>query len=125
MIEDDIVQTVHAYIHCLNSGEIAKLMALFSDEPTVEDPIGSIPRMGREEVSAFYRVAMAKGIEAKLTGDIRLNGNTAAFPFEVILGARVLQVIDVMTFDELARIRTMSAYWGPSNETLRADGDDR
>ena len=35
----------------------------------------------------------------------------AAFPFEIDTGGFVMQVIDVMTFDDDGKIASMTAYW--------------
>ena len=42
-------------------------------------------------------------------------GGEAAVHVQVIHSGQRVNVIDVMTFDENAKISSLRAYWGPSN----------
>ena len=52
-------------------------------------------------------------MSAKLTGSVHAvpDGKAAAFPFEINSGGLVMQVIDVMTFDDEGKVTSMTAYW--------------
>jgi len=46
---------------------------------------------------------------------LNVAGAEAAFHFRVTTGGRRMDVIDVMAFDDDAKITSMRAYWGPAN----------
>ena len=106
-------QACEAYVSLLGDEAVDALMALFADDCTVEDPVGSEQRRGRDEVRAFYATLPESGVSAKLTGPVCAvpDAPAAAFPFEIDTGGFVMQVIDVMTFDDEGKIASMTAYW--------------
>jgi steroid delta-isomerase len=98
----------------VNARDAEAVMALYADEPTVEDPIGSPPKVGREAVRAFYVQSFRGPFSVRRLGPITVVGHRAAFQFriDVPVGDSVIKLTatDVMTFDEQARIVTMAAY---------------
>jgi steroid delta-isomerase len=46
---------------------------------------------------------------------LNVAGGEAAVHVQVVLSGQRADVIDVMTFDEDAKISSLRAYWGPSN----------
>lgn len=110
-------QALQAYIDAFNRSDAEALAALYADGATIEDPVGSPLKQGREAIAAFYRMAVKTGAKLKLAAPIRgSHGNSAAMAFDVQLnmpeGEAVIRVIDVMTFDEAGRFTSMRAYWG-------------
>src|SRR4051794_20708619 len=101
------------YLAAVESRDPDQVMKVFSDNPTVEDPIGSKPRVGAAAVRGFY---------SNITGSVRLRrigpacvvGNHAAFLFRLDIerdGKREsFSSIDVMTFDDGGHIMNMVAY---------------
>ncbi|BDB62199.1 hypothetical protein RDE2_39930 [Rhodococcus sp. RDE2] len=75
--------TVHAYLDAVAAGVAADIAALYAEDATLEDPVGSEPRVGRAAIAEFY-----KGVEAtENTTDLltlRIAGSTAAFHFRVV-----------------------------------------
>ena len=61
---------------------------------------------------------MSDSMELVRTGPIRAAGDEAAFPFQVrpTMGDTrlVVDIIDVFTFDDDARIVGMRAFWDPT-----------
>ncbi|HEX4895659.1 MAG TPA: steroid Delta-isomerase [Solimonas sp.] len=111
---------MQAYIDTFNRGDAAGIAALYSDDATVEDPVGSPLKKGKAEIAAFYQMAVATGAKLKLVAPIRAShGNSAAMAFDVELnmpqGHAVIRVIDVMTFNEAGKFTSMRAFWGPSD----------
>ncbi len=102
------------YITAVDAGDVDAVMALYADEPCIEDPVGSEPRVGRDAIRAFYTETAAMDFSARRIGPITVVGNRAAFQFrvDVPLGDSTLKLTttDVMTFDDRGRILTMSAY---------------
>lgn len=109
--------SVVRYLAAITSGDVDAVMALYSDDPTVEDPFGSEPVVGAAAVREFYERACAVPMQAKLTGQVGVTDAAAAFPFqlEVAGGQMTIDVIDVFHFDADGRIAQMRAYWGPTN----------
>jgi len=118
--ESRMKAAMQAYIDALNAGDVDAITALYADDATVEDPVGSEVKQGREAIAAFYRMAVQTGARLSLAAPIRAShANAAAMAFDVHLtmpeGQSVIRVIDVMTFDEAGRFQSMQAYWGPSD----------
>ena len=89
----------------------------------MEDPVGSPLKVGKAAVAAFYKMAVATGAKLKLAAPIRAShGNSAAMAFDVQLnmptGEAIIQVIDVMTFDDAGKFSSMRAFWGKSDMVI-------
>lgn len=110
-----IRKTVHAYMNAVATGTADEVVALYAEGATVEDPVGTDVRTTREAIHEFYAVIENFDQEAHLE-TLRIAGNEAAFHFSLItkLGEQRLTIapIDVMTFDDDAKILSMRAYWG-------------
>jgi steroid delta-isomerase len=114
------------YPELVTKGDVEAIVDLYAEDATIEDPIGSELRAGRDAIRAFYQ-ASAGTITMKRTGPVRVAGNEAATPLVVLMGPegqqQVLDVISVMRFDEDDKIQTMRAYW--SFDAIRpATADD-
>ena len=109
------------YPGLVTKGDVDAIIDLYAEDATIEDPIGSELRRGREEIRAFY-TASAGTVHMKLTGPVRVAGHEAAAPFVVLIGPegeqQALDIISVMSFDESGRITSMRAFW--SFDAMRA-----
>ncbi|CCW14569.1 nuclear transport factor 2 family protein [Rhodococcus aetherivorans] len=114
--------TVVEYLAAVADGSGADIAALYAEDATLEDPVGSAPRTGRAAIAEFYRALEGSRRATELLA-LRVTGSCAAFHFRVVTetGGRVHEVepIDVMTFDDQARITSMCAYWAPSDMRQR------
>lgn len=113
-------QVLESYISTFNAGDLAALTALYADNATVEDPVGSDMHSGREAIEKFYGYAISTGAKLSLDAPIRASrANFAAMAFTVSVNYMghdsKLRVIDVMEFDEQARITSMRAFWGETD----------
>jgi steroid Delta-isomerase len=120
MDEQRMKQAMQAYIDRYNQDDLEGVVGLYADDATVEDPVGTPVKSGKAAIRDFYKYAMTTGARLSLAAPIRAShGNAAAMAFDVKLsyqGAQmVINVIDVMTFDEQSRFKSMRAYWGPSD----------
>lgn len=108
-----IEQACETYISLVGDDDVDALMALFADGCTVEDPVGSEVRVGRDAVREFFATLPAADVSASLVGPVHVvpDAKTAAFPFEIDTAGFVMNVIDVMTFDDDGKITSMTAYW--------------
>ncbi|EME15500.1 nuclear transport factor 2 family protein [Rhodococcus triatomae] len=113
-----IRDTVTRYLDAIASGGSADIVALYADDATVEDPAGTEPKTGRDQIAAFYAALdNVRNTTELLT--VRVAGNVAAFHFRVVTetGDKTVTIdpIDVMTFDDQARITSMRAIWAPAD----------
>ena len=110
---------VNAYVAAFEAGSADQVAALYAQDATVEDPIGSPIHHGREAIRAFYAESMKTGAKLKLEGPVRVTGDYAVFPFSVNLnydgGHKRIDVIDTFRFNEANEVVEMRAYWGPTN----------
>ena len=114
--ESTVRHTVEQYWKRFSSGDVDGLVALYTDDATVEDPVGTPVRHGIAEIRAFYESAqaLADSIELRSLGVTEVCGDQAAFAMEirpVIAGTTyLLHAIDVMTFTDDGRITSMRAF---------------
>lgn len=118
--EKKMKEGMQAYIDTFNRADAAAIAGLYADDATVEDPVGSPLKKGKAEILAFYQFAVQTGAKLKLAAPIRgSHGNSAAMAFDVELnmpqGRMVIQVIDVMTFNDEGKFTSMRAFWGPGD----------
>lgn len=123
--EQQMKQQMQAYIDQFNKASPEGIADLYSDDATVEDPVGSPVKSGKAAVLAFYQYAVKTGAKLKLAAPIRAShGNSAAMAFDVILnmpeGKAHIQVIDVMTFNDAGKFTSMRAFWGKSDMVLES-----
>ncbi|CDO36231.1 steroid Delta-isomerase [Novosphingobium sp. KN65.2] len=110
---------VHEYVAAFADGSPERVAALFAEDATVEDPVGTPPHVGREAILVFYAESMKTGAKLTLEGPVRLTADHAVFPFSVHLhwegSDKRVDVIDTFRFNENNQIIEMRAYFGPLN----------
>ena len=109
-----IRQIYDRYPEMVTKGDVDGIVALYRDDATIEDPIGSELHCGQDAIRAFYQAA-AGSVIMKRTGPVRVAGNEAATPLVVLIGPegqqQALDIISAMVFDEKGKIRSMRAFW--------------
>ena len=73
------------YPALMTKGDVDAIVALYADDATIEDPIGSEIRSGRAAIREFYE-ASAGTVTIRLTGPVRVAGCEAATPMVVLMG---------------------------------------
>jgi len=115
---DVIVDSVRRYLSAVESGTAADIAACYTEDATVEDPVGTEPHRGREAIARFYSVLENAGRKTELIA-IRVAGSSAAFHFrirtEMAGTASEIDPIDIMTFDEDGQITGMRAFWNQAD----------
>jgi steroid delta-isomerase len=113
----EIRATVSSYIERYNAGDRAGWSALFAPDHVIEDPVGSPLLHGPDGAGAFWDSGHALAPEATLalTGPVIVVADEAAFSLQIRVEPMVIDVIDVMAFDEGARIRSLRAWWDPAD----------
>lgn len=112
------LKAVNSYIHALSVGDLDAIVGLYADDATLEDPVGSDLIEGIEGVRTFYSNALAMDIKAELSGQVRVAGMEAAFPFKLTVSGDAvmhINVIDVFRFNEAGKVVSMRAFWGAEN----------
>jgi steroid delta-isomerase len=109
-----ITEAVNRYAALLASGTADDIAALFTDDATVEDPVGSEVRRGRDQIRELY--ANIENYErASELVTVKVVGNEAAFLIRltVTAGSRrnLIEGIDVMAFDDDVLITAFRAFW--------------
>ncbi|WP_120298687.1 nuclear transport factor 2 family protein [Gordonia phthalatica] len=119
MAAPDIKAAIGQYLAAVASGEASKVAALYADDATLEDPVGSEPHRGRAAIEAFYG-----GLQGEISTELltaRVAGLEAAFLFRVVTKAGdatyTIEPIDVMTFNDAGQITSMRAFWAPEDMT--------
>lgn len=112
-------RSVEKYISALNAQDLDGIVALYAEDATVEDPIGTPILTGKVEIRKFYSKTTSIKLNASLLGDVRMAGDFVAFPFVITLpsetGQMRIEVIDTFKFNEQGLITEMKAYWGEEN----------
>lgn len=110
-----LLNAVHGYIEAFDKGDIELIRKLYAENATLEDPVGSAPRVGMEQILDFYRPGLASGIKLKLIGQPRCAGNSVAFMFECTMPGMMISPIDVFELNAEGKIERMRAYWSMDN----------
>ena len=113
-----ISEVIHRYVDLVATGTADEVVGLYAEGATVEDPVGSEVLTTREAIREFY--SRLEGLEQEgrlLTA--RIADGQAAFLFELATKSGeqtyTLAPIDVMTFDDDAKITSMRAFWADSD----------
>ena len=116
-----IRSTVEAYCAAFTARDQDAYVSLFAADAWIEDPVGTPATRGTRRASrAFFAEssAMADSIELRQTGPVRVAVGECAFPMQarpaIGGGTYVVDIIDVMTFDDGGKITTMRAFWDPA-----------
>ena len=115
----DKIKAVEAYIAAYGRGDLDGVAAVFADDATADDPVGSPLLVGKAAIRDFMAVGISMGAKLTLEGPIRCAGDYAAFPFVVTLDiegqATRIEVIDIFRFDDGGKVIEMRAFFGPEN----------
>ena len=109
---------VNRYLDTVAGGSAAEVAALYAEDATLEDPVGSGEvHIGRQAIEGFYQnlTAAGGGLKTELV-QFRAGGHEAAFLFAItVAGAMRIEPIEVMTFDADGQITSMKAYWSQAD----------
>lgn len=110
---------VHRYVAALNAADLEAIVALYTEDAVVEDPVGSPPHRGRDAIRAFYAGSVAMGLQVSLEGPVRATADMAAFAFRVRLRWQgrdtTIRPIDLFRFNAQGQVVQMQAIFGPAN----------
>jgi steroid Delta-isomerase len=117
-MSETITATVHRYLELIGTGSADDIIALFADHATVEDPVGSEPRVGREAIHGFFATLESLDRATELVS-LRVCGREAAFQFAITFNAgdarMRLEPIDTVVFDSEGKIASLRSYFSPAD----------
>ena len=117
--EDNAI-TVKRYLELVSKAQPDEVAALYADDATLEDPVGSDVHIGRPAIRGFYSSIENIKAETEVV-TLRALGNEVAFLWTMTVHMgdvnMRMEIISVMTFDDEGKISSMKAYWGPENVT--------
>ncbi len=111
---------VDDYVAAMSTNDKDRYVALFAENGTVEDPVGSDIRKGHAEIGEFWDMVhtLSETITLVRTGPVRVAGNELAFPMQAVSDVggteMVVDIIDVFTVDDDRTITAMRAFWDMS-----------
>ncbi len=118
---EHIEQVFARYAAAMAGHDFEAAVALFAPDAVVRDPVDGAPLEGRAQILGFFSAGAAVLQGFELTGPVRIagDGRWAAAPLQARVdlgaGAKTLDSIDVMSFDDAGLIASMDAYYGPRN----------
>jgi steroid delta-isomerase len=119
--EDELIRaTIERYQSTFSAGDREGWLALFAEDAALEDPVGSPPRQGRDDIAAFWDDVhrRADAITVRMVQGPAVCGDEAAWAFETVVqtgGQSVMiSIIDLGSFDADGRIRRLRAFWDAS-----------
>jgi steroid delta-isomerase len=112
---DTIRETLRNYVDRLSAGDADAVAAMYSEDGSIEDPVGMPGHQGRDAVRGFYAM-MAGALTAEICGPICVAGQAGVMPLLARLDfpgqpVRWIDAIDVVEFDESGAITSLRAYW--------------
>jgi steroid Delta-isomerase len=118
---EKIAQVVRSYVELAGHGSAAghrsadEVAALFADDAFFESPVGGDIHRGIKAIRTAYHSIWDNREQTVDLVSLHVAGGEAAFHVQVVLTGQRVDVIDVMTFDEDAKISSLRTYFGPSN----------
>ena len=113
-LNNSITETVNRYLHLVATGTADQIVELFADGASVEDPVGTTPRVGSTEIREFFS-SLGALERATTLRSLRVCGQEAAFQFRIAFdtgdGPLHLEPIDTMTFDADGKITSVRSYF--------------
>lgn len=120
---DDICQLTEAYLAALNARDPQAVVALFAPDASQQEPVGTTPRVGREEILAFFEGHKDAPLTVTRFGPVTVVGNRAAFQVHVAMdtpdGGFTMTTTDVITVNEDGLISEILAF--PDRQADPAD----
>jgi len=109
------IDTVKKYVKAFETQDMDIIRNIYAEDAVIEDPVGSDPYEGIEEICKFYQTAFYLETKLELNGQVRCARNICAFPFTATTSGVKVSPIDVFEFNDQGKVIRMKAYWGKEN----------
>lgn len=115
---DAAAAAVTRYLALVADGTADDIAALYAEDASLEDPVGSDVLRGREAIRAFYATLEGLSVTTTLI-TLRACAGEAAFHFRVETdtgaGVATMEPLEVMTFSPEGKITSMRAWWSDAD----------
>ena len=115
----DIVET---YMQAMSTKDYEQVLALYAEDATLEDPVGSDVLQGNAAISEFYNRLGDTEITCSTTGPVRYANREIMFPFECVMksadGTMTIAIIDHFVLNDDNKVVAMRAFWGPETVSM-------
>jgi steroid Delta-isomerase len=120
---EDLRQLVDRYAKSVTARDVDALVALFTEDAVQQDPATSPPNVGHEAIRTFFQAAVDASTATTFEAlAVHTCGDHAAIDFRVTVqleaGTMVIEGIEVFSFAEDGRIRSVTAYWDDADLTF-------
>ncbi|MUL48826.1 steroid delta-isomerase [Mycobacterium sp. CBMA293] len=123
---EQIQNVVAQYMELLAAHQPDKIADLFAENATIEDPVGTEVKTGRQTFVDFFAVLASmeeirvEPLWTKVAADtavfaFKLRARSGTFGYEV-------NTMDVMVFDDDAKIVSLRAVWDPTTDITPLKG---
>lgn len=117
---EELQEVVNRYVQLVAAHQPERVAELFAQNATIEDPVGTELRASRQSIVDFYAVIASMEHTATELLWSKVAGDTAVFEFKLTVKTAghgyEVSPIDIMVFDENAKILTMRAVWDPATD---------
>lgn len=116
------VEIVDGYMHAMSTADFDAVLAMYAEDATVEDPVGSDPHQGKTAIAEFYRAVNGADITCTRTGPVRYANREIVFPFECVIttpdGTMKIDIIDHFVLDDDDLVVSMRAFWSQDTTSM-------
>lgn len=117
---EDIRNVVQQYVDRVAAHQPDKVAELFADGATIEDPVGTELKADRAAIIDFFAVIAGMEETATELRWCKVAADTAVFEFRLSVSTAgqgyEVSPIDIMVFDDDAKIVSMRAVWDPATD---------
>ena len=110
--KEKIAEAVRSYIEFARHGSADQAAAHFANDAIFESPTGGDVHRGIEAILNAYHLKWDGREQEVDLVSLNVAGGEAAVHVQVVSSGQRVDVIDVMTFDQDAKISSLRAYWG-------------
>ena len=116
------VEICDTYMRAMSANDYDVVLALYADDATLEDPVGSDVLSGKAAISEFYRSIGDTDITCERTGSVRYAGREIVFPFDCTMqtkdGKLKVEIIDHFILNDDDLVVGMRAFWGMETTSI-------
>ncbi len=113
----EIRNVIESYCKAIRDEDLDAICLLYTEDATIEDPVGTPKKCGMAEIRAFYKSALLSKPSLRTTGDPVIVGDFSATPLLVDLEyngkAIAIELISIMSYDNETKITSMTACFNP------------
>ena len=114
-MDGSFLNLVERYVDAYNARDLEGITSLYTEEATIEDPVGSDVVTGIKSIESFWESAFLYDMVLKVEGPIFVCGNEAA----VCLGVRIktatkyedLSIINIIKYTDEKRITGVRSFY--------------